>query len=71
MPKPYAKHFNRSVIRPDMPARVKPVVDRIAELLETNPELRKVDSEVMRCALLTLSHRCGELQKPRWYSTSS
>jgi hypothetical protein len=70
MPKPYAKHFNRSVIRPDMPAQVKPVVDRIAELLRANPELRDVDREVLRCALLTLSHRCGELQKPRWYSTS-
>jgi hypothetical protein len=48
MPKPYAKHFSRSVIRPEMPAQVKPVVDRIAEMLQTHPALRDVDREVLR-----------------------
>jgi hypothetical protein len=58
------QHRYRSVKRPHMPTLVNPVADRIAELVKTNPELRDVDKEVLRCALLTLSHRCCELETP-------
>ena len=50
-------HGFRSQRRPHMPALVNPVVERIFELMKVDPELREVDREVMRCALLTLAHR--------------
>jgi hypothetical protein len=56
------QHPHRSVKRPYMPTLVNPVADRIAELVKAKPELGDVDREVLRCALLTLSHRCGELE---------
>jgi hypothetical protein len=61
VPKPYAKHFNRSVIRPDMPAQVKPVVDRIAELLQTNPE----HADNRAAVIQSLQHKHDGLRKAR------